>query len=144
MFGVTVARDYFEASAIIKTRPPRVLITELRLAEYNGLQLVLRAKAAAPEMAAIVTTRAPDSVLAAEAQRMGATFVVLPTSNAEFLAAAQRTAFSMSIEEPIRPPFERRFHERRMQASAAQGIDRRSGDRRRNGSTRPSRFALIT
>ena len=145
VFGVTVARDYYEASAIIKTRPPRVLITELRLAEYNGLQLVLRAKAAAPDVAALVTTRTPDPVLASEAERMGATFVVMPTSSAEFLAATQRTAFSIPFEQPIRPPFERRFHERRVQLSPAQqGLDRRSGDRRRNGTARGSRFALIT
>jgi DNA-binding NtrC family response regulator len=55
---------------------PDILITDVRLREYNGLSLVLRANARCLQTTKIVYTSHDDPVLRREAHRNGATFVV--------------------------------------------------------------------
>jgi DNA-binding response OmpR family regulator len=131
-FRITVANHFQEAKTLIESRPPMVLISEIRLGEFNGLQLVMRARAARLSIAALVTTDVPDSVLQREAERLGATFVVKPTTPGEFLAAVCRTAFRRQADlTPIlvRPPFERRTQERRLSAAPV-ALERRVSERR--------------
>ena len=135
-FHITVAEDFFEAKVLIDTKPPELLITDLRLREYNGLQLVLRGKSARPDMAAIIFTKHGDPVLQAEAERMGATFVLKPTTKQEFLAAVYRTLFRSSGDSaPIRPRFERRIGQRRLPKAPVPGSERRLAERRRDFGT---------
>jgi two-component system response regulator RegA len=131
-FHMTVAEGFLEAKALIDKRPPALLITDVRLGEYNGLHLVLRGKAARRDMAAIVVSAVEDQVLKAEAERMNATFVLKPTTSQEFLAAVYRTLFrSAEDSAPIRPTFERRIAERRLPEKAVAQAERRVGERRR-------------
>ncbi|OFW17240.1 MAG: hypothetical protein A3F70_10040 [Acidobacteria bacterium RIFCSPLOWO2_12_FULL_67_14] len=65
------------ALEILKTRRPDLLLTDVRLDAYNGLQLI----AMAPEpIPAIVLTGYDDPSLKAEAQRMGAEYLVKPVT----------------------------------------------------------------
>jgi DNA-binding NtrC family response regulator len=69
--------DTFErARDRLSTATPDVLVTEVRLGAYNGLHLVLRAKAIRPSLKAIVTSRTADRVLQREAHALGAEFFV--------------------------------------------------------------------
>ena len=77
-FAVISAGDFAAAKSLLLSHPPDVLITEIRLGEYNGLHLVLRGKSARPEMAALVYFEAPDVVLAREADGLGATVLGKP------------------------------------------------------------------
>ena len=54
---------------------PDILVADVRLAEYNGLSLVLRANARCPRTTTIIYTRHDDPVLRREAHRNGAAFV---------------------------------------------------------------------
>jgi DNA-binding NtrC family response regulator len=54
---------------------PDILVADVRLEEYNGLSLVLRANAHCPQTTKIIYTRHDDPVLRREAQRNGAAFV---------------------------------------------------------------------
>ena len=54
---------------------PDLLITDVRLGDFNGLQLLALRPLSIP---AIVVTGFPDPVLEAEARRFGATFVLKP------------------------------------------------------------------
>jgi PleD family two-component response regulator len=132
-FRVTVADTFERAKERLNERAPVLLVTELRLREYNGLQLVLRGKSRRPNMAALVLTSVVDSVLQAEAEAMGATFIVTPIDSRELAAAAVRTVLrntSVAADlEPIRPPFERRLRERRV-SDVSPDIERRRADRR--------------
>lgn len=132
-FHVTVAETFPKAKASLGAHAPALLITEVRLAEYNGLHLVLRAKSVAPAMAAVVLSGVADRVLQADAELLGATFVVKPVSQAELTAAVFRTIFNSrrGDREPVRAPFERRQGERRAAARAV-SPERRSIDRRRD------------
>src|SRR5688500_11415223 len=53
-FQATVAATFQEGVERLRLSP-LLLVTDLRLAEYNGLHLVLRGKSAKPDLAAIVT-----------------------------------------------------------------------------------------
>jgi DNA-binding response OmpR family regulator len=127
-FSVTVSDRFQEAKARLRV-PPALLVTEIRLGEYNGLHLVLRGKSARVEMAAVVTSRVTDSVLQAEAERMGATFVLKPITLEELRAAICRTVLRTPEAPPIRPPFERRRTDRRA-AAAPHHQERRLATRR--------------
>src|SRR5688572_27766527 len=77
-FRVSVAERFSEAKVLLDTRPPDVLITNVRLKEYNGLHLVLRSSAGRPSLVALILSDTPDSVLQADAAQLGAMFAVKP------------------------------------------------------------------
>jgi DNA-binding response OmpR family regulator len=62
---------------ILRTDPPDLLIADVRLGAYNGLQLVLSSQRPVP---AIVITGFDDPVLEADARRQGADYVLKPVS----------------------------------------------------------------
>jgi DNA-binding NtrC family response regulator len=132
-FHVTVAESFLKAKTHLSAHPPTVLLTEIRLAEYNGLHLVLRAKSVRPDIAALVMSSIADPVLQADAEAMGATFVLKPVSEQELTAAVFRTIFQATTGStaPIRAPFERRQSDRRA-AVVPMPADRRNLERRRD------------
>lgn len=132
-YRVEVVNAFVEARERLLTDAPRVLVTQVRIGEYNGLHLVLRAKTASPGVAAVVASEASDRVLQREAEELGATFMVLPLPPSEVAAAVARTIAAVGTAEPyVRPPFERRSAERRGIGDAPEGRERRSKVRRRD------------
>lgn len=134
-FTVSATDNYQDAKNLFATHPPLVLITEVRLGAYNGLQLALRAGSTVHRTTVIVTSSFPDTVLLRDADRAAATFVLKPFTDQALLAAVYRTAMrrpnAEGVLEPIRPPFERRAGERRLMSSEVD-IDRRRADRRKD------------
>lgn len=132
-FQATVAATFQEGVEQLRLSP-LLLVTDIRLAEYNGLHLVLRGKSAKADLAAIVTSGVADPVLQAEAEHLGATFVLKPVSTEELRAAICRTLMKSpeSPAGPVRPPFERRKSERRAAGADCVQQDRRTADRRRD------------
>ena len=130
-FQVAVSDNFRDARAQLMSAPD-LLVTELRLGEYNGLHLVFRAKSVRSDVAAIIRTQIADPLLQLEAERMGATFVLKTTSPAEFRAAVARTLMRRTDSfEPIRPPFERRYRERRATYTMPENMpERRITERR--------------
>jgi DNA-binding NtrC family response regulator len=90
-YHVVSAKAFDEAKQLLAGEAPDLLITGLRLGQYNGLHLILRSRTAHPAMAAIVTSPYHDSVLEAEAQRQRAGFVVRPIPDSAFLEAVSRS-----------------------------------------------------
>lgn len=86
-YRVRAARSFDEAKTLLAAERPDILITELRLGQYNGLHLVLRTRTDYPEMAALVTSRVSDPVLEAEALRNHAQFVLSPLTATQLLQA---------------------------------------------------------
>jgi DNA-binding response OmpR family regulator len=130
-FDIDVAHTFKEARAVLEQAPPTLLVTALKLQDYNGLHLVLRARATWPRLAALITSHVEDTVLQQEASRLRATFVVLPTTGEELAAAVLRTLYAPTSAPP-QPPFERRAAERRNSAAALPPLERRRHDRRRH------------
>jgi DNA-binding NtrC family response regulator len=84
------AGNFTEAKTVLSTQVPDLLITELRLGDFNGLHLVVRARSSQSAIATIVLTRFPDPVLEAEAKRLGAAYLVNPVKPAELLTVVSR------------------------------------------------------
>ena len=74
-FTCAEAESYHDAFIALHSAPPDLLITDIRLGGYNGLQLVLGRPAGLP---AIVITGHPDAVLESEAERSGAKYLHKP------------------------------------------------------------------
>ena len=133
-FEVIGVEMFHEGRAVLERHSPDLLITELRLGEYNGLHLVMRAQTQHPGMAAMVMSDWLDPVLQVEAERLRATFVPKPVTTEDLLAAVARTCLrAPESSDPIRAPFERRLSIRRTAALPvdAQSDRRRVDDRRR-------------
>ena len=134
-FTVIGADNFKDAGALIIEAPPIMLVSEIRLGAYNGLQLAYRGRSVWPPMTIILTSAYRDPVLQRDIERMGATFVLKPVAAQDFVAAVYRTALRQpNLEgafEPVKPPFERRQAERRQSpANGPLDADRRRIERR--------------
>lgn len=90
-YDVVGISEFGEAKRLLLQNPPDVLITDVRLGAFNGMQLVVLTKLEHPEMVAIVLTGYDDRVLREEAVRAGAHYMVKPVTAGElvdFIAAA--------------------------------------------------------
>jgi DNA-binding NtrC family response regulator len=86
------AFDHFEtAKTRLKDFTPDVLITDVRLGDFNGLQLVMFAKLEHPEITAVVLTGFEDPVLRRDASAAGATYLVKPVRTEQLLEAIRVT-----------------------------------------------------
>jgi DNA-binding response OmpR family regulator len=74
-YEVVTAATFPEARRILREDPPDLLIADVRLGSFNGLQLVISGPNRIP---AIVITGYADTVLEAEARRGGADYLVKP------------------------------------------------------------------
>ena len=74
-YNVVTAGTFQEAREVLREDPPDLMIVDVRLGSFNGLQLVISGENRIP---AIVITGYADSVLEAEARRGGAEYLVKP------------------------------------------------------------------
>lgn len=74
-YSVVTTGNFQEARRILREEPPDLLIADVRLGSFNGLQLVISGHKRVP---AIVITGYADPVLEAEARRGGADYLVKP------------------------------------------------------------------
>ena len=77
-----------EAREALDHVQPDVLVTDMRLNEYNGLSLVLRAADRCPTAKRIVCDPNDDPVLRRDADAFGATLLAAPTSESLLAALA--------------------------------------------------------
>jgi DNA-binding response OmpR family regulator len=84
------ASSFPEGMQLLDSQRPDLLIVDVRLGEYNGLQLVIASERRVP---AIVLTGHADPVLAEDARDEGAEYLVKPVEPAALLALiSQRLA----------------------------------------------------
>lgn len=80
------ARQYVERN------PPDVLITDVRLGAFNGLQLAIIVKSRRPDAKVLVISGFDDAVLRAEAERVGAIFRLKPISGQDLVEFIQNSS----------------------------------------------------
>jgi DNA-binding response OmpR family regulator len=71
--------SFEEARAALTVDPPQVLITDVRLGHYNGLQLVHLVKQRRPATVVATVSGVDDPVLRTEAANAGAPYFLKPT-----------------------------------------------------------------
>jgi DNA-binding NtrC family response regulator len=81
-----VACDSFEkARQMLKDQTFDALITDVRLGAFNGLQLAVMARDMYPDMSLIVFSGFDDPVLRADAEQIGATYLVKPVGSSDLI-----------------------------------------------------------
>jgi DNA-binding NtrC family response regulator len=88
---VALCSDFSTARARLRAAPPELLITALRLREYNGLNLVYLAAGAGLRTRSIVYTDDSDSGMAREVRAAGAFYEVrahLPKALPRYISAS--------------------------------------------------------
>jgi len=71
-FDVTAHTDFSAARQQLLSAPPRFVVTNVRLGDFNGIHLVYIARRVSETFRALVYADRHDDVLAREAQRAGA------------------------------------------------------------------------
>lgn len=74
-----------EARRALQTTAFDALITDVRLGEFNGLQLAVIARDTYPDIRLIVFSGYDDPVLRTEAEHVGAVYLVKPVSGSKLL-----------------------------------------------------------
>jgi len=87
-FAVKSFSNFEDARRELPTLDPDVLISDVRLGEFNGLHLVIVGRARRANMVAIVVG-APDPVLARETERLGATYLSEPITEDDLTGQVQ-------------------------------------------------------
>jgi DNA-binding response OmpR family regulator len=70
--------SFEQARTYLNGQAPDALIVDVRLGEYNGLQLVHMARHHDPEMPVVAVSGFDDAVLRHDAERLGAYYLVKP------------------------------------------------------------------
>jgi DNA-binding NtrC family response regulator len=90
---VVVACDSFEkARQMLKDQTFDALITDVRLGAFNGLQLAVMARDMHPDMRLIVFSGFDDPVLRADAEQIGAAYLVKPVASTDLLKLLEKPA----------------------------------------------------
>src|SRR5207245_1019176 len=83
-YGVAAASSFEAAKKRFEAVNPELVVAAVRLEAFNGLHLAAWLRFHHASVPIIITHTAHDIVLEADAQRLGATFIVQPLENPEF------------------------------------------------------------
>jgi DNA-binding NtrC family response regulator len=92
-YRVAGAATFEEGRRALQSAPD-LLITDIRLGAYNGLQLVVNARSVYPRLPIIVLTGYHDSVLQSETERLDALYMRKPVDGDQMLAFVAQTLMS--------------------------------------------------
>lgn len=85
------ASTFEEASRLLTEQSPDLVIADGRLGAFNGLHIILRARAKHAEVTGIVTTPVKDRGLEDDARSLNVWCLVKPRTAAEWLEAVSKT-----------------------------------------------------
>jgi DNA-binding response OmpR family regulator len=86
---VAAIGSFLEAKELLDSVTPDLLVADIRLERFNGLQLAIRSHFEHPDVPVIVTHVEEDPVTEAEARRYGVSFVAAPVDNPRFLSSVR-------------------------------------------------------
>ena len=114
-YETIVAADFREGRRALEHDAPDLLVADLRLEGFNGLQLLHVNPRPVPT---IIVTGYPDDVLQAEARQLGAEYLVKPIVPATLLATVERLLAGPGRQERRRWPRKRLAIDVPMEADA--------------------------
>ena len=112
---VQVATTFPQAKTILRQQPPDVLVTELRLNEFNGLHLALWSRVRAPHLRSVIIGHL-DPNLEADARAFG--LVYLKENTPQALVRATEEAFVTEVPQ-------RRWPRKRLAVALSAQVDGR-------------------
>lgn len=108
-----------EGKELLRMEPPEMLIADVRLGAFNGLQLALRRYVTHPDGASIITSAMADRMLEQEAAAIQAPFLVKPIEAVELLTLVDR---GLEKDPAVRSAF-RRWPRRRISGGFGAKVD---------------------
>jgi len=98
----TTAQNGNEALHYFYNNPFSLIISDIKMPEMNGIELLRRVKAIVPKMKVIMVTAFPEIDLAVSAMRMGAyDFIIKPADLDLIVMSVQKALESKRLEEEI-------------------------------------------
>ena len=91
-YAVATCASFEAARARIAAAPPDLLLTDVRLGAFNGLQLAILAKQHREDTLIIVVTAFDDPSLRREAELCGALYLLKPFTMEELRESMRRSA----------------------------------------------------
>lgn len=117
-YRVLTADSFDRAVDVMKAKSPDLLILDVRLGDFNGLQLIVTAPHAIP---AIVVTGFVDPVLERDARALGAEYLVKPITRDLLLSMIER-----QLPSPVAGR-ERRWRRKHLSKGLSTQVNRRPG-----------------
>jgi DNA-binding response OmpR family regulator len=105
-YEVVTRTSFEEARKDITNDPPDILVTDVRLGPFNGLQLAVLMRAMRPDGPIIVLSAYDDPTLRIEAAHCQATYLTKPVSRKELLVSLA----GISSRQPAMGPQSKRVH----------------------------------
>jgi DNA-binding response OmpR family regulator len=96
-YRVVTSSSFRSARDLLRSVKPDLLITAVRLGEFNGLHLVVLSRDDTPHPAVILTHDGPDPMLELEATRLNAMFLGTPLAGADLLPCVRE---ALSAHDP--------------------------------------------
>jgi DNA-binding response OmpR family regulator len=98
-YRVLTADTFERALAVLSTKSPDLLLLDVRLGDFNGLQLLVTAQR---PVAAIVMTGYADAVLERDARQLGAEYLVKPITHDRLLSLIESRLPATSVNRERR------------------------------------------
>ena len=111
-----------EARKLLDSVTPDVLVADIRLDAYNGLQLAIRSRLDHPNLPVIITNEWPDAAFEAEAKRHGAIFVAAPLDNPDFLGIVRAAVAQSRRTQPAIRRWSRKLVSGTVKVNAADAL----------------------
>jgi DNA-binding response OmpR family regulator len=89
-YSVATAYDFEDAARQLINEMPDIVLVDVRLGTFNGLQLAIKAREQFPGARIVVMSAWDDPVLKHEAEQCGACYIVKPFTGAQLLEAIGR------------------------------------------------------
>jgi DNA-binding NtrC family response regulator len=118
-YRVEAISTYAEAKNLLTSIVPDLLLVDIRLGEFNGLQLAIGARFDHPSLPVVVTHLTPDPTFEAEAKHQGVGFLTVPAGDPEFLRRIQSALDEHRREQATRRRWSRQHVAGRLEVSAA-------------------------
>ena len=89
-YDVITATRFDEARHLIDQTPPDILVTDVRLGAFNGLQLVLHMRSVSADAPIVVLSAFDDPMIRQDAERAGAMWLTKPVTRRQLLECLGR------------------------------------------------------
>lgn len=100
-YRVLTAATFEHAKELLERNVPDLLMLDIRLGAYNGLQLAVKFRSEHPTRPILVMSGYADPVLVREAQRHGAEFLEKPIEPARLLSVVERMLSKRNTGETL-------------------------------------------
>jgi DNA-binding response OmpR family regulator len=84
---VVTSNNFKDARELIQRHTPAIVVADVRLGDFNGIQLAILARSARPDVRVVIISGWDDTVLRHEAAELGAVYLQKPFGPSELLAA---------------------------------------------------------